>query len=72
MDVKSDRQPVVDRNGLDLAITGVCCVPLVGESPKGGWSHEIQPEGLHSRNHCCPHEMWSERLRIDLHRRVLG
>ena len=44
MDVKSDRQPVVDRNGLDLAITGVCCVPLVGESPKGGWSHEIQPE----------------------------
>jgi D-galactarolactone cycloisomerase len=44
MDTKADRQPVVDRKGLDLAITGVCCVPLVGESPKGGWSHEIQPE----------------------------
>jgi D-galactarolactone cycloisomerase len=44
MDTNADRQPVVDRKGLDLAITGVCCVPLVGESPKGGWSHEIQPE----------------------------
>jgi len=44
MDTKADRQPVIDRKGLDLAITDVCCVPLVGESPKGGWSHEIRPE----------------------------
>lgn len=44
MDTKADRQPVIDRKGLDAAITDVCCVPLVGEIPKGGWSHEIQPE----------------------------
>lgn len=28
----------------DLTITDVCCVPLVGESPKGGWRHEIRPQ----------------------------
>lgn len=27
-----------------LAITEVHCVPLVGESPKGGWTTEIKPE----------------------------
>ncbi|MDR3435443.1 mandelate racemase/muconate lactonizing enzyme family protein [Telmatospirillum sp.] len=27
-----------------LAIQSVHCVPLVGESPKGGWTAEIQPE----------------------------
>lgn len=28
----------------NLTITDVVCVPLVGESPKGGWSNEIRPE----------------------------
>lgn len=28
----------------DLKITDVVCVPLVGESPKGGWRHEIRPQ----------------------------
>lgn len=27
-----------------LKITGIFCVPLVGESPKGGWTVEIKPE----------------------------
>ncbi|MCR8725382.1 mandelate racemase/muconate lactonizing enzyme family protein [Frigidibacter sp. ROC022] len=27
-----------------LTIEDVVCVPLVGESPKGGWSNEIQPD----------------------------
>jgi len=42
MEKKADRQSVSDTK--DLAITEVCCVPLVGESPKGGWSNEIRPE----------------------------
>jgi L-alanine-DL-glutamate epimerase-like enolase superfamily enzyme len=44
MEKMADRQPVSDTKGLDLAITDVCCVPLVGETPKGGWSNEIRPE----------------------------
>ena len=44
METLIDRQPAVHGKGIDLTITEVCCVPLVGESPKGGWSHEIQPE----------------------------
>ena len=31
-----------DRSG--LRIVEIVCVPLVGESPKGGWRHEIQPQ----------------------------
>ena len=34
---------IVDADA-DLTITDVCCVPLVGESPKGGWRHEIRPQ----------------------------
>ncbi len=40
-----------------LEIDDVVCVPLVGESPKGGWSNEIRPEdsvhaiiGVHTRD----------------------
>jgi L-alanine-DL-glutamate epimerase-like enolase superfamily enzyme len=28
----------------DLSITRIVAAPLLGESPKGGWSHEIRPE----------------------------
>lgn len=29
---------------LSLTIEDVVCVPLIGESPKGGWSNEIRPD----------------------------
>jgi L-alanine-DL-glutamate epimerase-like enolase superfamily enzyme len=28
----------------DVKITSIRCIPLLGESPKGGWSNEIAPE----------------------------
>ncbi|MFM9106182.1 MAG: mandelate racemase/muconate lactonizing enzyme family protein [Chloroflexota bacterium] len=28
----------------EIAITSIVSAPLLGESPKGGWSHEIRPE----------------------------
>jgi D-galactarolactone cycloisomerase len=28
----------------EIAITKIAAAPLLGESPKGGWSHEIRPE----------------------------
>lgn len=28
----------------EIKISSIRCVPLLGESPKGGWSHEIAPE----------------------------
>lgn len=44
METSVQRRPDIHGRGLDLTITDVCCVPLVGESPKGGWSHEIRPQ----------------------------
>ena len=30
--------------GTDIKIRKITSVPLLGESPKGGWSNEIRPE----------------------------
>jgi D-galactarolactone cycloisomerase len=44
METLVHRRPDIRGQGLDLTITDVCCMPLVGESPKSGWSHEIKPQ----------------------------
>lgn len=44
MEAAVSRQSGIGSTDADLTITDVCCVPLVGESPKGGWRHEIRPQ----------------------------
>lgn len=44
MPVSPDANEFENFSSDELTITDVACVPLVGESPKGGWSSEIKPE----------------------------
>src|SRR5437588_12281502 len=38
------RRPAADRGAGAIKIRAIVAVPLLGESPKGGWSAEIRPE----------------------------
>ena len=55
-----------------VRIRSIGVVPLLGESPKGGWSFEIVPDRLDPRDRCCSHRRGHHRLWQRLHRWPAG